>query len=60
MVGVSAKQCLKVLADPQNPEQSLLYQKLFPQPDCGSQMPLARPALSSADADCVLAWIAAQ
>jgi hypothetical protein len=60
VVGVSAKQCLKVLADPQNPEQSLLYQKLFLKPDCGAQMPLARPALSSADTACILAWIAAQ
>jgi hypothetical protein len=60
VVGVSAKQCLKVLADPQNPEQSLLYQKLLARPDCGAQMPLARPALSSADIACVLSWIAAQ
>lgn len=60
VVGVSAKQCLKVLADPENPEQSLLYQKLLARPDCGAQMPLARPALSSADAACVLGWIAAQ
>jgi len=60
VVGVSAKQCLKVLADPENPEQSLLYQKLLVRPDCGAQMPLARPALSSADAACVLGWIAAQ
>ena len=60
VVGVSAKQCATVLADPQNPQQSLLYLKLLPQPDCAAQMPLARPALSSADTACVLAWIAAQ
>lgn len=60
VVGVSAKQCSQVLADPEHPEQSLLYQKLLPQPDCGAQMPLARPALSSADTACVLTWIAAQ
>lgn len=60
VVGVSAKQCLVLLADPQNPEQSLMYQKLLPKPQCGAQMPLARPALSSSDIACVLAWIAAQ
>ena len=60
VVGVSAKACLQTLADPQNPEQSLIYQKLFVKPACGAQMPLARPALSSADTACVLAWIAAQ
>jgi hypothetical protein len=61
VVGVSAKQCVGVLADPQNPEESVLYKKLFPQPDCGTaQMPLARPPLSSADVACVLGWIAAQ
>jgi len=59
VVGVPGKQCLQVLADPENPEQSLLYQKLLVRPDCGAQMPLARPPLSSADVACVLAWIAA-
>jgi hypothetical protein len=60
LVGVRAKQCLQVLVDPEHPEQSLMYQKLLTKPACGAQMPLARPALSSADAACVLAWIAAQ
>jgi hypothetical protein len=60
VVGVSAKVCLSTLADPQNPEASLMYQKLLPMPKCGAQMPLARPPLSSADTACVLAWIAAQ
>jgi hypothetical protein len=60
VVGVTGKQCLQLLADPQNPEQSLLYQKLSVRPDCGAQMPLARPALSSTDVACVLSWIAAQ
>ena len=60
VVGVSAKQCLQLLADPQNPEQSLMYQKLLPKPACGAPMPLARPALSSSDIACVLGWIAAQ
>jgi hypothetical protein len=60
VVGTPAKGCLQLLVDPQNPEQSLMYQKLLPKPTCGAQMPLARPALSSADVACMLSWIAAQ
>jgi hypothetical protein len=60
VVGAMGKQCLQLLADPQNPEQSLLYLKLFPKPPCGAPMPLARPALSSADIACIKSWIAAQ
>jgi hypothetical protein len=60
VVGVAAKGCSVLLADPTNPEGSLIYQKLSPSPPCGAPMPLARPPLSRADADCVLAWIAAQ
>ncbi len=60
VVGVSGKMCLVTLADPSQPEGSLLYQKLATKPPCGAQMPLARPPLSAADAACVLEWIAAQ
>jgi hypothetical protein len=60
VVGVAAKGCSVMLADPANPEASLIYQKLSPTPPCGSPMPLARPPLSRADAACVLTWIAAQ
>lgn len=60
VVGVAAKGCSVVLADPADPEASLIYQKLLPNPPCGSTMPLARPPLSRADAACVRAWIAAQ
>jgi hypothetical protein len=60
VVGVSGKACVSVLADPANPEASLLYKKLLPAPGCGAQMPLARPPISSEDVACVLAWIAAQ
>ena len=60
VVGIPAKGCLQLLVDPENPEQSLMYQKLLPKPTCGAQMPLARPALSSADVACLLSWIAAQ
>ena len=60
VVGVPGTGCVSILADPTNPEASLIYQKLSPTPPCGSPMPLARPALSDDDAACVLAWIAAQ
>ncbi len=60
VVGVTAKGCSVTLVDPSNPEGSLMYQKLSPNPPCGAQMPLARPPLSGSDAACVLDWIAAQ
>jgi hypothetical protein len=60
VVGVAAKGCAVMLADPADPEGSLIYQKLSPTPPCGAPMPLARPPVSRADAACVLAWIAAQ
>jgi len=60
VVGVPGKGCAVTLADPQDPAGSLLYQKLSATPPCGAPMPLARPPLSSADAACVLAWIAEQ
>lgn len=60
VVGVSGTGCTGTLAEPADPTSSLLYTKLAPRPSCGSQMPLARPPLSDADAACILAWIAAQ
>ncbi len=60
VVGVPAKVCGSFLADPQNPQASLMYQKLLTKPKCGAQMPLARPALSQSDVACVLEWIGAQ
>jgi hypothetical protein len=60
VVGVQGTGCISTLADPTDPEGSLIYQKLLPTPPCGSPMPLARPALSDEDMACVLAWIAAQ
>jgi hypothetical protein len=60
VVGVTGKMCLQLLADPANPEDSLLYSKLLPSRACGAQMPLARPPLSAADIACVRDWIAAQ
>lgn len=60
IVGVQAKTCSGILADPQNPAGSLMYTKLLTRPQCGSQMPLAREPLSDADVACVLAWISTQ
>jgi hypothetical protein len=60
VVGVTAKGCSVPLADPADPEGSLIYQKLSPTPPCGAPMPLARPPLGRAEAACVLEWIAAQ
>ena len=58
--GVAGKGCAVTLADPSNPEASLMYLKLAPKPPCGAPMPLARPPLNDADTACVLAWIGAQ
>jgi hypothetical protein len=60
VVGVPGTGCSGTLASPADPTNSLLYTKLAPKPSCGSQMPLARPPLSEADAACILAWIAGQ
>ncbi len=60
VVGVTAKVCASILANPADPGHSLLYTKLSPNPGCGAQMPLARPPLSDDDAACILAWIAEQ
>ena len=59
VAGVVGKGCSVMLADPADPEGSLIYQKLLPSPPCGGTMPLARAPLSRADAMCVLGWIAA-
>jgi hypothetical protein len=58
VVGIAGKGCSVTLADPADPEGSLIYQKLLPSPPCGATMPLARAPLSRADAACVLGWIA--
>ena len=60
VVGVPAVSCAATLANPADPASSFLYTKLAAKPPCGSQMPLARLPLSSADAACLLSWIAAQ
>ena len=60
VVGAAGKECSGMLADPADPEGSLIYLKILPNPPCGGQMPLARPPLGREDVACVRAWIAAQ
>lgn len=60
VVDIPATSCAATLAVPADPASSFLYTKLATKPPCGSQMPLARPPLSSEDAACLLAWIAGQ
>ncbi|MEO6600741.1 MAG: hypothetical protein ABIQ16_12760, partial [Polyangiaceae bacterium] len=45
LVGIAGQACVSVLADPSDPEGSLLFKKLLPAPGCGAQMPLARPPI---------------
>jgi len=58
LVDVKAQACPGLLVDPMLPEASLIYQKLLPLPDCGSPMPIGKPALSSFEVECVREWIA--
>jgi len=60
VVDKKGRDCPGILADPILPEASLLYKKLLPLPDCGSPMPLGRPAFTPEERDCVREWIASQ
>jgi hypothetical protein len=60
VVGIPSKECSGVLADPQNPDTSVIYLKLLPSVTCGAQMPLARPSLEQAKIDCIKSWIQSQ
>lgn len=58
LVDVEGRDCPGLLVDPVLPETSLLYQKLLPLPDCGSPMPIGKPALTGFELECVREWIA--
>jgi len=58
VVGQPAHGCGGVLADPQHPEDSALYDKLLDAPGCGARMPLHGDPLSEDEIACVKAWIA--
>jgi hypothetical protein len=47
-----------VLANPDDPESSVLFGKLTDSPPCGAPMPLGGTALDDTQLDCVLEWIA--
>lgn len=47
----------RALVDSKNPDESLVYQKLKPNPPCGSRMPLTGHYLSDSDTACVRAWM---
>jgi hypothetical protein len=54
----SAGDCAgRVLADPNDPEGSVLYFKLEPSPPCGSKMPLTGTPLVEREIACVREWI---
>lgn len=58
LIDVPGRDCQGLLVDPVLPEASLLYQKLSPLPDCGSPMPIGKPALDGFELECVREWIA--
>jgi hypothetical protein len=60
VVGVSAKMCPGVLANPGNVTASVLYTKLLAGVSCGGRMPLGRPTLSQMEIECLTSWIAEQ
>lgn len=59
VVGVQATECKGPLADPSDPEGSVLYTKVAPGSTCGSRMPLGA-SLSDAEIACIKEWIGAQ
>jgi hypothetical protein len=46
-----------LLANPADPESSVLYRKLTDAPPCGAAMPLGDTAFTDLQLDCVLDWI---
>ncbi|WP_437815716.1 SBBP repeat-containing protein [Sorangium sp. So ce1078] len=58
VAGRPAQSCAGVLADPERPEESVLYVKLTDAPSCGARMPLGAAPYSSDELACVAAWIA--
>jgi hypothetical protein len=57
VVGKTATECKGPLADPADPEGSVIYVKIAPAATCGSRMPLGAP-LSDSEIACVKSWIA--
>lgn len=55
--GAAGSGCAGVLADPANPEGSLLYTKVVEAPTCGTQMPLNGDPLTEDELTCMRDWI---
>lgn len=55
--GVAGNNCIGLLADPANPEASLLYTKLSDAPNCGARMPLTGEPLTDDEMTCMRDWI---
>jgi len=60
LVDQMGRDCPGILVDPVDPTSSLLYEKLLPLPECGSPMPIGKPAFTLDELECVRNWIAAQ
>lgn len=57
IVGARGNQCTGTVANPADPESSLLYVKVAGQPACGSRMPLVGDDLTEHEVSCVRDWI---
>jgi hypothetical protein len=55
--GVPGAGCVGILADPADPEASLLYTKVSDAPTCGTRMPLNGEALTEDQLSCMRDWI---
>jgi hypothetical protein len=55
--GVAGSGCAGILADPANPEASLLYTKVADAPECGTRMPLTGEPLTEDEMSCMRDWI---
>jgi len=57
IVLLPATQCAGVIADPSDPEGSVLVEKLRPNPSCGTIMPQVGDPLPEEDVQCIVEWI---
>lgn len=57
LVGQPGTSCAGTLAEPADPEGSLLYQKVLDAPTCGARMPLNGEALREEERICLRDWI---
>jgi hypothetical protein len=55
--GAAGNGCVGMLADPANPEASLLYTKVLDAPTCGTRMPLTGEPLTEDELTCMRDWI---